>query len=193
MIMAIDLKFWINVLWLLIGAVWLATSARLKPIQTMQHPGSRLVQTLLLICAGMLVFSGLPSSGLLRLRVVPQIPSVATIGIALTVTGAAIAIAARFHLGGNWSGSATIKHGHVLVRSGPYSLVRHPIYFGLLIAALGTAVAYGEVRDLIAIPVIVVAFRIKQVNEERLLIQAFGDEYRAYRRAVRWAMLPFVL
>ena len=68
-----------------------------------------------------------------------------------------------------------------------------PIYFGLLIAFLGTSLAFAQIRDLIAIPFVVGAFRMKQVNEERLLMQAFGARYQAYKQAVRWAMLPFIL
>ena len=59
----------------------------------------------------------------------------------LTVCGIAFAISARYHLGRNWSGVPSVKEGHELVTSGPYKLVRHPIYTGMLLAAFGTALS----------------------------------------------------
>lgn len=191
--MTIDTRFWINLLWLLVAVVWIATAASLKPIERIQPPRMRLLQTSLLGFAAVLMFTGFLTSDLLRLQVLPKVPAVEALGTALTAAGAAFAIAARAYLGTNWSGSATIKHSHELIRSGPYALVRHPIYFGLLIAASGTAIAYGEVRHWLAVLVILIAFRLKQINEERLLMETFGTEYREYARVVKWAILPFVL
>ena len=68
------------------------------------------------------------------------------IGAAVTVAGLFFAIWARRYLGGNWSSSVTVKQGHELITSGPYALVRHPIYTGILTGFLGTAIALSEVR-----------------------------------------------
>jgi protein-S-isoprenylcysteine O-methyltransferase Ste14 len=80
-----------------------------------------------------------------------------------------------------------------LIRSGPYAVVRHPIYTGMTLAVCGSALGFGELRHLIAVPILLTAFRLKQLSEEGLLLQSFGEKYRTYRCAVRWAIIPFVL
>src|SRR5262249_9463989 len=71
------------------------------------------------------------------------------LGPALVVAGLGLAAWARAHLGANWSSQVVVKEDHALVRDGPYRLVRHPIYTGLLIAVLGTALAIGEWRGVL--------------------------------------------
>jgi protein-S-isoprenylcysteine O-methyltransferase Ste14 len=61
-----------------------------------------------------------------------------------------MAIWARHYLGANWSATITIRNSHFLVRTGPYSRMRHPMYSGLLLAIAGTALARGEWRGLLA-------------------------------------------
>ena len=56
------------------------------------------------------------------------------LGLLMVVAGLAFAVWARVHLGRNWSGTVTVKENHELIRSGPYAIVRHPIYTGLLLA-----------------------------------------------------------
>ena len=62
------------------------------------------------------------------------------------VVGLLFAVWAREHLGSNWSRSVTIKQGHELITTGPYAVVRHPIYTGILAGFLGTAIALSQVR-----------------------------------------------
>jgi protein-S-isoprenylcysteine O-methyltransferase Ste14 len=71
--------------------------------------------------------------------------------------------------------------------------VRHPIYTGQLIAVTGTAIAFGEIRSLLALPLALAGFWLKVRSEERLLMSNFGDRYAAYRREVRGAIIPRVL
>jgi hypothetical protein len=73
-------------------------------------------------------------------------PSVEFPGLALTAAGVGFCIWARAYPGGHWSGSVTVKVDHQLVRTGPYRLVRHPIYTGFLLGLVGTALVRGEVR-----------------------------------------------
>jgi protein-S-isoprenylcysteine O-methyltransferase Ste14 len=68
------------------------------------------------------------------------------IGAAVTVLGLLFAIWARHHLGSNWSQAVTVKQGHELITNGPYALVRHPIYTGILTGFLGSAIALSQVR-----------------------------------------------
>ena len=114
------------------------------------------------------------------------------IGAILTAAGLLFAVWARLHLGRNWSGSVTIKQEHDLVTSGPYALVRHPIYTGLLLALLGSTLALGDWRAVLAFALASGALWRKLRVEEDWMRQQFGDAYRAYSRRVA-ALIPFVL
>jgi protein-S-isoprenylcysteine O-methyltransferase Ste14 len=94
-------------------------------------------------------------------------------------------------LGGNWSGRVTIKEGHTLEKRGPYAIVRHPIYSGLLLAVLGTAIAFREIRGLIAVALVFAMLLMKSRMEERFMMEEFGSVYRDYGRQVK-ALIPFV-
>ena len=85
----------------------------------------------------------------------------------------------------------TIKVDHELVTSGPYRMVRHPIYTGLLLAFLGTAIARGEWRGLLAVALALWAFWRKSRVEERLMREQFGGAYEEYSQRVA-ALIPFV-
>ena len=109
--------------------------------------------------------------------------------LSLVVFGLAFSVAARVWLGGNWSGMVTLKQDHELIRSGPYRWVRHPIYTGLLLRILGSAIALGEWRGLVALALVAVAFLRKIAIEERFLAEQFGAAYARYRAEVP-ALVP---
>jgi protein-S-isoprenylcysteine O-methyltransferase Ste14 len=69
-----------------------------------------------------------------------------------------------------------------LIRTGPYRTIRHPIYTGILLALLGTAVAVGEVRGLLALAIAWLSFYIKARREESFLTQEFGPGFAEHRR-----------
>ena len=99
---------------------------------------------------------------------------------------------ARIHLGRLWSDRVVKKVGHWVVDTGPYKLVRHPIYFGLIFAALATAIQKATPFALLGFAVITLAFGIKARREERFLRSEIGSNaYNAYAR--KTAMLvPFM-
>ena len=100
---------------------------------------------------------------------------------------------ARVHLGKLWSGTVTVKPDHRVVDTGPYRLVRHPIYTGLILAALATAGEKGTALGVAGALLIIVGFWLKARLEERFLRGELGAE--AYDRyAARTPMLvPFRL
>lgn len=110
-------------------------------------------------------------------------------GICFVALGLGVSVLARVWLGGNWSGTVTLNQVHELIRTGPYRFVRHPIYTGLLLAVLGSAIAENEWRGLLGFAVIVLAFVHKLGIEERFLTQQFGDSYTRYRQEVP-ALIP---
>ncbi len=181
----------IRVAWLLIGVIWLAAAFTNKQTARRQPVGSLIVHTLLLGLVFNLVFNDLFGRGVLGARFLSDSAAARWMGFVVTVAGIALAIWARFSLGRNWSGTVTVKHDHELVRYGPYSLVRHPIYSGLSLALLGTVLAIGEVRGLLALALLVFEFKRKSLMEERFMIEQFGSEYVEYRGEVK-ALIPFV-
>ncbi len=108
----------------------------------------------------------------------------------VTAAGLGFAVWARLHLGRNWSGTVTLKQSHELITTSPYSLVRHPIYTGLLIAFLGSAMARGEWRGVLAVAIAWVALWRKLRLEERWMRDLFGEQYAAYQQRVP-ALIPF--
>lgn len=96
---------------------------------------------------------------------------------------------ARRHIGRNWSITVTVKEGHELIISGPYALVRHPIYTGLLLAFVGSALARAEWRGILAIALVFWSLWRKLHIEERWMSEAFGEAYQNYCRQVP-ALLP---
>lgn len=108
-------------------------------------------------------------------------PPVLWLCIALMVVGFAFCWWARIHLGKLWSGIITRKTDHRIVDTGPYGLVRHPIYAGLLLAILATMVAKGTIIGIAGAAVIATGIYMKARLEERFLRQELGpaayDEY----------------
>ena len=110
----------------------------------------------------------------------------------IALAGLVIMLWARVILGRNWSADVALKEGHELVTSGPYRWVRHPIYSGLLLMALGWAVWRGRYSGFWGLAVLLPLFWIKARAEEQLMIQHFGDAYRSYKARVK-ALIPYVI
>jgi protein-S-isoprenylcysteine O-methyltransferase Ste14 len=99
---------------------------------------------------------------------------------------------ARIHLGVLWSGSVTRKEGHRVVDTGPYAIVRHPIYTGIIIASLATMAIRGTAAAVAGAALIIVGYWIKGRLEERFLRGELGAEaYDAYARKTAM-LIPFV-
>jgi protein-S-isoprenylcysteine O-methyltransferase Ste14 len=104
---------------------------------------------------------------------------------ALAAIGFLFMVWARVHLGKLWSGGVTRREGHRVVDTGPYAIVRHPIYNGLIIAMLGTVLVRGTALALAGFAVLTMTYVIKARLEERFLRDELGaDAYDAYARRV---------
>jgi protein-S-isoprenylcysteine O-methyltransferase Ste14 len=118
-------------------------------------------------------------------------PALETVGLILFLSGLALAVWARIYLGRNWGMPMTQKDEPELVTSGPYRLVRHPIYSGILVAVLGTSLA-TDLYWLIAFAVMAAYFVYSSKVEERLLTASFPATYPSYRTKTKM-LIPFVL
>jgi len=128
----------------------------------------------------------------LNISVTPHARWTGAMGVVICVLGLLVTLWARWTLGGNWSSSVTFKQGHELIRTGPYRWVRHPIYTGLLVMALGTALGFGQLRCWLSLPLMATAFLIKLKQEEKLLLRHFPQEYPTYKKQVK-ALVPFIV
>jgi len=120
--------------------------------------------------------------GFMGQRFVPDSESVRRVGLVLTLAGLAFTVWARIHLGQFWSARVGLKEDHELIQSGPYAWVRHPIYSGILVAVMGSAVVAGDYRALLAVVLVWVGLILKARREEKLLSEHFGEAFVQYRQ-----------
>jgi protein-S-isoprenylcysteine O-methyltransferase Ste14 len=183
----------------LIGALWLAwvitwslLARNAKTTLRRESPSSRAAHVVPLIIAALLLALPTLPGNFLSGRMFPHALATFWVGAVVLAAGLAFSVWARVHLGRNWSGAVTIKRGHELIRHGPYRFVRHPIYTGVLMGLIGTAIARDEWRGLLAVLIAFAALWRKLVLEERWLSETFSEEYAKYRAEVR-ALIPFLL
>jgi protein-S-isoprenylcysteine O-methyltransferase Ste14 len=173
---------WIRALWLLFGLYWLVSALKLKKTKRRESWLQRSRYVLPLIVAFCFLTRPELRQGWLAVRFVPESLAIEWFGVALTAAGVGLAIWARWHLGSNWSGVVTLKENHELIRTGPYRTIRHPIYTGILLAFLGTAVTMGEVRALVALAITWSSFYLKARREESFLAEEFGPNFKEHLR-----------
>lgn len=168
--------------WYVFGAYWIVNWLRVKPAKAREKSLDRLLTAGVVVIALSLLFANWTRIGPLRLRFVPEERWIAWVGIVLTWLGIAIAVWARYCIGAYWSARVMLREGHQLIRSGPYAVVRHPIYTGMLLGAIGATLVAGEWRGVVAVILLFAAHSRKAIREEALLTKEFGDEYTSYRK-----------
>jgi protein-S-isoprenylcysteine O-methyltransferase Ste14 len=179
-------------LWMVFLVYWQIKAGNTKATVRLEGPLSRIVRSILFLAAiALMSLWNLPEPFLYRAFVAQGYASFFT-GVVVAVAGILFAVWAREHLGRNWSRSVTLKQDHELITSGPYAVVRHPIYTGILTGFLGTVIAEGQVRSLIALLLVSIALCVKLRLEEQWMRLHFGDAYGAYAQRVA-ALVPFVL
>src|SRR5438132_13280761 len=182
----------ISTCWTLFAVIWLLAAFATKKSVYRESGAQRLRYIIQRLLGGFLLAKGHRLSDPLNHRVIPHVEALAWTGVVLCIAGLAFCSWARFTLGRNWSGLVTLKGGHELITSGPYTLVRHPIYTGLLTMFVATVIVLGHFAGIIAMPFVFVSFWIKLRYEEKLMLQQFHVEYAAYQQRVK-RLIPFVL
>jgi len=182
---------WIAGIWIVVAIYWGFSALHTKPPASVQSLKSGLAQVALPLAAFLLMSDRRLGFGPLSWRFLPESDAGELLGLALTIAGLAFTVWARIALGRNWSAIVMIKDEHDLVRRGPYAIVRHPIYSGVLVAFAGAAIAIGEARALVAFAILATALAFKIRTEEAFMQQQFGEQYDEYRRNVK-ALIPGV-
>ena len=179
------------VVWIVFFVYWQIKAANTKTTQRLEPASSRILRIFIfLVAITMLSTTRIPLAWLYR-QLWPQGLLFFWLGAAVTVAGLLFAVWARVHLGRNWSRSVTIKQDHELITSGPYSVVRHPIYTGILTGFVGMAIAIGQVRGLIVFALIFLSFWLKFRMEEQWMRSQFGETYAAYSSHTA-ALVPYL-
>jgi protein-S-isoprenylcysteine O-methyltransferase Ste14 len=182
----------IRACWIIFIAVWLLAATSAKRTIYRESRAERARYWILLVIAYFLVFRSNTLPRPFDWLGISHTKSSAWAGALLCVSGLVFAIWARVILGRNWSGVITLKEGHELIERGPYRIVRHPIYTGILIMFAGTAVAIGYFGGFIGLLLLFVSFWMKLKREENLMLKHFPDEYSAYQRRVK-RIIPFLV
>ena len=112
------------------------------------------------------------------------------LGVGLCLAGFGFAFWARLHIGRNWGMPMSLRQGHELVTSGPYAYVRHPIYTGIMLAMIGSALTV-RMLWLFLFPLYFIYFLFSARAEEKMMLAQFPDAYPAYRRRTKM-LIPFV-
>jgi protein-S-isoprenylcysteine O-methyltransferase Ste14 len=189
--MPFDLRWVLSAIWILVAAIWMVAAIGTKRAVKRQSVKARMVEVVCMLAAFELLFNSRPWPDFLHWRIAPDAPLYGWLSLSVTCAGMAFTLWARFFLGRNWSGTVTVKENHELIRGGPYGIVRHPIYTGLSLAFLGTAMGFGELRGLVGLPILVFGWKHKANVEERFMIGQFGEQYERYRREVK-GLIPFI-
>jgi len=181
----------ILLLWSAFVVSWVAASVWSSAPQRMPDP-SQTISYRLLILLGTIALS-IPTR---RTGEALQLWHIGLYGAWLCVVAIAIGIGftwwARLHLGRLWSASITLKPEHKVIDTGPYEIVRHPMYTGAFVSIIATAIAKGSILSLVGMVMIIVGFWIKARKEERWLTAELNSEaYEVYRRRVPM-LIPFM-
>jgi protein-S-isoprenylcysteine O-methyltransferase Ste14 len=186
-------KAFFPVIWIAFFLYWRIRAAHTKTTQRLEPLAPRILRSVLCLIAIALLlipptyvplpwlYHQLWPTGLLPFW----------LGAVINVAGLLFAIWARVHLGRNWSSSVTIKQGHELITTGPYAVVRHPIYTGILIGFLGMAIAIAQVRGFIVVALFFLAFWLKLRREEQFMHSQFGEVYATYAHHTS-ALVPYL-
>jgi protein-S-isoprenylcysteine O-methyltransferase Ste14 len=177
------------ILWVMFSIYWTVASKNSAENKSSESKASTAFHQIILNVALLLLFIPVPG---LRGWFLPQrFHFLVVVGVIIQVGFFVLAGWARRHLGRNWSAEVRIGEGHELVRTGPYRMLRHPIYTAMLGMFVGTAVASSQYHALIGVAILVLAYLRKTRLEENIMRETFGGEWDAYQRDT-WRLVPLV-
>ncbi|HET6326661.1 MAG TPA: isoprenylcysteine carboxylmethyltransferase family protein [Planctomycetaceae bacterium] len=175
-------------IWFALDIYWSVAEVQRRAAKTAESRESRRLHGRLIMAALLLLF--LPIPGLTG-QFVPDTLATGALGLALQVGSALFYFWCRLYLGRMWSGAVRIVEDHKLIESGPYRVLRHPMYTGMLGMCVGTAIVSGQYHALLGVGLFAFAYARKIRIEERILCEEFGATYDAYRRRTS-ALVPWV-
>jgi protein-S-isoprenylcysteine O-methyltransferase Ste14 len=181
----------IRIAWIVWLVSWFAAAAWSD--RTVRRPALRreVLYRALTVAGAMLMFGFNPGSVRADTPLWPVAPAIGWLLAGLVICGFLFMWWARIHLGELWSSSVTRKEHHHVVDTGPYAIVRHPIYTGLLLAIIATVLLRVTIVTLTGGTLIGAGVYVKARVEEEFLRQQLGKPYDAYARRVPM-LVPFL-
>lgn len=176
-------------IWVVMMFYWNISARNIRPVARAEDLKSTQRHQLILNLGILMLF--VPVPGLTSQFLPPTVAAVA-IGFTVQAGSALFYFWTKQYLGRFWSSAVAIMKDHQLVRSGPYRLIRHPLYTGMLGMFIGTVIISGQYHALIGAGLGVYAYWRKIRIEERALSEAFGAEYDDYKRHAS-ALIPWLL
>jgi protein-S-isoprenylcysteine O-methyltransferase Ste14 len=172
----------VEVPWIVFVLYWIVSAIRTRDTLQTESFASRYAILLIEVAGFVLLFRHSAGIGFLGNQFMHRTLASAIVGSILTSMGIGLAIWARYHLAEYWSARITIKEDHQLIRTGPYARLRHPIYSGIVLAAIGSAVVIDQWRCVLGVCLLLIGYCIKARNEETMLTQQFGDAFREHQK-----------
>jgi len=172
----------IQVAWVLTGVYFLVSMLRANRIKRRETGGARVLDRLLLLGGYFLLFGVIPLFGAGNLHFMAQTKSIQIAGAVITCVGLSLTNWSRARLGRYWSGVVALKQDHRLIQSGPYRVVRHPLYTGIILAAIGLALCITTWSSVVGVVLLTLCFERRAHKEDALLASEFGAEFEIYRQ-----------
>jgi protein-S-isoprenylcysteine O-methyltransferase Ste14 len=192
--MSETIQIGLRIIWILLALFWILSGINNKQSLHKESFFKRVFLYWLPILLSILLLG--PGNwfghSLIRENFVEHTNLVGRIGLSISFVGLLISCWSRYLLGKNWSLSVQKKEKHELIKSGPYSILRHPIYTGILLIFIGNTLIVGDYRGIIAVLIVFLSFWFKLKKEEKWLTELFGEKYIQYKKNTK-AMIPYLL
>jgi protein-S-isoprenylcysteine O-methyltransferase Ste14 len=180
----------IAVCWLCFIGFWLISAFGAK--QTISRGGRGSVVPRVAVVIAAMAMTSLNAAGVRGPHTPAELDrALGVVGVALCITGVVFAIWARVHLGRNWGMPMSVKADPELITSGPYRLVRHPIYTGVMVALGGSALVNG-MGWWIVVAAFAAYFLHSASSEEREMARRFPSRYPQYQARTK-RLVPYIL
>lgn len=168
--------------WVVTGVYFLASALLTNRIKRREAFSGRLLDSLLLFGGYFLIFSQIPLPDVSSPHFMAPREALQIGGVVFTYLGLPLTIWSRARLGRYWSGVVALKQDHRLIQAGPYRVVRHPLYSGIILAAIGMVFCVTTWSSLLGTAALLTCFERRAHKEDALLASEFGAEFEAYRQ-----------
>ena len=174
--------------WILLFIIWLPGYFTGKRTVARPNRVRRIVAMIFIVAGFYCLFSSQTAT---NIQLTPQVPALGIAGLIIDLIFVIFAIWARLVIGRNWSNAIALKEEHELVQRGPYSIVRHPIYTGMVFATFGVALTLGSLLAYSGVALLLIGILIRIRDEETLMAKQFPEEHTAYRARTK-KLAPFI-